>query len=168
MNRPEAILISNVETVPGESLAEALLALNNSHAEELSWLEPERMKQLVAQAFYARRIGNHDAFLFALDRDGRYDSPNFQWFQSRYTRFVYIDRIVVAPSARGNGYARRLYADLFDRAAEAGHDRIACEVNQQPPNPSSDAFHAALGFVEVGSASIHDGRKTVRYLERSL
>jgi predicted GNAT superfamily acetyltransferase len=58
----------------------------------------------------------------------------------------------------------RLYADLFDRAAEAGHDRIVCEVNRQPPNPASDAFHAALGFAEVGSANIHTGSRTVRTL----
>jgi predicted GNAT superfamily acetyltransferase len=134
----------------------------------LSWLERERLQDLVAQAFYARRLGNLDAFLIALDQDGHYDSPNFLWFRSRYPRFVYVDRIVVAPSARGLGCARRLYADLFNRAAEAVHDHIVCEVNQQPPNPASDAFHAALGFTEVGSASIHDGSKTVRYLSRRL
>ncbi|WFU81277.1 GNAT family N-acetyltransferase [Bradyrhizobium sp. CIAT3101] len=162
------IAITTSELSPGEKLAESMLALNNSHAEELSWLERERMQDLVAQAFYARRIGHLDAFLIALDQDGRYDSPNFLWFQARYARFVYVDRIVVAATARGMGCARRLYADLFDRAVEAGHDRIVCEVNRMPPNPASDAFHAALGFTEVGSASIHDGSKTVRYLSRQL
>ncbi|MGY8710565.1 GNAT family N-acetyltransferase [Bradyrhizobium sp. 18BD] len=160
--------ITRLEVSPGTPLCDALLALNNSHAEELSWLERERLQDLVAQAFYARRIGNLDAFMIALDQDGQYDSPNFLWFRSRYARFVYVDRIVVAASARGMGCARWLYADLFDRAAEAGHDRIVCEVNQQPPNPASDAFHAALGFAEVGSASIHNDSKTVRYLSRTL
>jgi predicted GNAT superfamily acetyltransferase len=37
-----------------------------------------------------------------------------------------------------------------------------------PPNPASDAFHAALGFVEVGTASVHDGSRTVRYLSQTL
>lgn len=168
MNQHMPIPIGISELSSGEALAEAILALNNSHAEELSWLERERLQDLVAQAFYARRIGHLDAFLIALDQDGKYDSPNFLWFRSRYARFVYVDRIVVAASARGMGCARRLYADLFDRAGEAGHDRIVCEVNQQPPNPASDAFHAALGFVEVGSANIHSGSKTVRYLSRAL
>ena len=36
------------------------------------------------------------------------------------------------------------------------------------PNPVSDAFHAALGFVEVGTASVHDGSRTVRYLSHAL
>ena len=74
------------------------------------------------------------------------------------------DRILVAPSARGRGCARQLYHDLFEYAAQAGHDRIVCEVNKTPPNPASDAFHAALGFVEVGNASVHGGSRTVRYL----
>lgn len=162
------IPVTRFEIAPRTPLCDALLTLNNSHAEELSWLERERLQNLVAQAFYARRIGDLDAFMIALDQDGQYDSPNFLWFRSRYARFVYVDRIVVAASARGMGCARRLYADLFDRAAEAGHDRVVCEVNRQPPNPASDAFHAALGFAEVGSASIHNGSKTVRYLSRTL
>ena len=150
-----------------EALAGALLTLNNAHAQELSWLEAERLQYLVREAFVARRIGNLDAFLLAFDQDARYDSPNFIWFRARYPRFVYVDRIVVAPSARGRGCARRLYDDLFEHAVRAGHDRIVCEVNKTPPNPASDAFHAALGFVEVGTASVHGGSRTVRYLSRT-
>jgi uncharacterized protein len=61
-----------------------------------------------------------------------------------------------------------LYRDLLDEASTAGHERIICEVNARPPNPESDAFHAALGFTEVGSACIHHNIKTVRYLSRAL
>jgi predicted GNAT superfamily acetyltransferase len=150
-----------------EALGKALLALNNAHAQELSWLEAKRLEYLIGEAFLARRIGRLDAFLLAFDQDARYDSPNFIWFRARYPRFVYVDRIVVAPSARGRGCARRLYDDLFEHAVCAGHDRIVCEVNKTPPNPASDAFHAALGFVEVGTASVHGGSRTVRYLSRT-
>src|SRR5882757_5499842 len=148
MNDPEIHSV-NASEISGEvSLRESLLALNNDHARELSWLEPQRLEYLVSEAFLARRIGNVDAFLLAFDQDARYDSPNFMWFRARYPRFVYVDRIVVAPSARGRGCARRLYADLFEHAVRAGHDRVVCEINMNPPNPASDAFHAALGFVE--------------------
>jgi hypothetical protein len=68
----------------------------------------------------------------------------------------------------GTGCARRLYRDLFEHAAEAGHERVVCEVNSSPPNPASDAFHAALGFVEVGTASVYDGSRTVQYLSHAL
>jgi hypothetical protein len=160
--------VTAADVAPTEPLGQALLALNNSHAQELSWLEPERLEYLVREAFLARRIGALDGFLLAFDQDAQYDSPNFLWFRARYKRFVYVDRIVVASSARGRGCAKKLYGDLFEQAVGAGHERVVCEVNSNPPNPESDAFHAALGFVEVGSASIHDGAKTVRYLAREL
>lgn len=146
----------------------ALLALNNVHALELSWLEPDRLSKLVAEAFVARRVGLADALLLAFDQDADYDSVNFLWFRARFDRFVYVDRVVVADAARGRGLARRLYDDLFAAARAAGHARIVCEVNSDPPNPASDAFHAALGFVPVGAAQIHGGEKTVTYLERRL
>jgi predicted GNAT superfamily acetyltransferase len=146
----------------------ALLALNNAHAAELSWLEPARFGVLLARAFHARQIGAAEAFLLAFDQDADYDSPNFLWFRERYPRFVYIDRVAVAPVARGRGHARRLYADLMEAATARGHDLVLCEVNSAPPNPASDAFHAALGFTEVGQADIHGGSKTVRYLMRTL
>ena len=168
MNDSELRSVVAVDIVRDEALGSALLALNNAHAQELSWLEPERLEYLIGEAFLARRIGNFDAFLLAFDQDARYDSPNFIWFRARYPRFVYVDRVVVAPSARGRGCARRLYSDLFEHAVRAGHDRVVCEVNKMPPNPASDAFHAALGFVEVGTASVHDGSRTVRYLSQTL
>jgi len=164
--RMEAITLADVSAT--KSLGKDLLALNNAHARELSWLEPERLRQLVEEAFLAKRIGDVDAFLLAFDQDARYDSPNFLWFRARFPRFVYVDRIVVASSARGRGCARCLYDDLFEIAVRAGHERVVCEVNSKPPNPSSDAFHAALGFVEVGTASVYEGSRTVRYLSRAL
>ncbi|HEY6630689.1 MAG TPA: GNAT family N-acetyltransferase [Rhizobiaceae bacterium] len=146
----------------------AVLALNNRHAEELSWLEPAELSHLVAGAFHARRIGDLEAFLIAFDQDADYGSPNFLWFKARYPRFAYVDRIVVASEARGRGHARRLYDDLFERAANAGHEIVVCEINSDPPNPGSEAFHAALGFCHVGEARIHGGKKAVRYFARQL
>jgi predicted GNAT superfamily acetyltransferase len=160
--------IDPIDIANDARLGEALLALNNAHAQELSWLAPERLAHLVGQAFLARRIGELDAFALALDQDADYDSPNFQWFRARFSRFVYVDRVVVAASARGRGYARKLYGDLFRHSRLAGHERVVCEVNTRPPNPQSDAFHAALGFIEIGRASIHNDSKTVRYLLREL
>lgn len=147
--------------------AAAVLALNNAHAVDTSHLEPEDLAALAGQAFAVDLIGDGaEAFLIALDQDADYDSPNFLWFQDRYERFVYIDRIVTAAASRGKGHARTLYEGLFARAAAAGHTMIGCEVNLDPPNPGSDAFHEAMGFAEVGRATINEGTKTVRYLAR--
>jgi predicted GNAT superfamily acetyltransferase len=149
-----------------DGLSLELLALNNAFAEELSFLTPEKAAGLIGKAFMAARVGEADALLIAFDQDAAYDNANFQWFRSRFSRFVYIDRVVVAPAARGQGLARALYEALFVRAA--GHERVVCEVNQEPPNPASDAFHASLGFAVVGSAALPGTGKTVRYFSRPL
>lgn len=160
--------MSNViEPVTPDAQA-GILDLNNRHAVELSWLEPQRLAMLVGEAFHARRVGEAEAFLMAFDQDADYDSPNFAWFRERYPRFVYVDRVVVDPAARGRGHARALYLDLFEKAAQAGHTVVTCEVNAEPPNPASDAFHAAMGFAEVGSAAIYGGEKQVRYFAKPL
>jgi predicted GNAT superfamily acetyltransferase len=146
-------LVSPIDLAGGIDPASPLLALNNAHAEELSLLDAARMGRLVGEAFMAARLGEADALLMAFDQDADYDSPNFIWFRDRYERFVYVDRVVVDPAQRGRGLARRLYEALFARAAAGGHTLVVCEVNAEPPNPASDAFHAALGFAEVGYQS---------------
>ncbi|WP_246154493.1 GNAT family N-acetyltransferase [Methylobacterium oryzihabitans] len=145
-----------------------VLALNNAHAVETSLLDEARLQALHRGAFRATGIGGGEAFLIALDQDADYASPNFLWFRERYPRFVYVDRVVTAPACRGLGLARALYRDLFAAAGAAGHGRVVCEVNSDPPNPVSAAFHAGLGFREVGAASVAPGGKVVRYLLRAL
>ena len=147
---------------------ERLLTLNNAHATELSLLDADHLAHLLSQAFWTARIGDVDAFMLTLDQSAGYDSPNHRWFRDRYPRFAYVDRIAVAPAARGRGLARALYAGAIQAAAAAGHTAIMAEVNSNPPNPASDALHAALGFQQVGAAPIHGGAKTVRYLMRPL
>lgn len=149
---------------------DAVLALNAAHETETSRLDLAALERLIEQSFRVATcdFGGRDGVLIALDQNAKYASVNFGWFRQRYQRFVYIDRVIVAPSARGRGLARLFYRELFAAASAAGHGVVCCEVNVDPPNPASDAFHAALGFVEVGRATIADGRKTVRYLVRQL
>ena len=106
--------------------------------------------------------------MIALDQNAPYLNPNFNWFKESRESFVYIDRVIVAASARGQGIARILYNDLFVAARQVGQDRVVCEVNIEPPNPVSETFHLALGFRAVGEASIHGGTKTVRYFEKTI
>lgn len=146
-----------------------LLALNNAHAVELSELDAAAFEDRIARACFARGYDDPAAFLLAYDeRAGAGLGPNYAWFKARYPRFVYIDRVVVDGAGRGRGIASRLYADLFAMAAAAGHALVGCEVNSDPPNPASDAFHARHGFAEVGLAHLADRGKTVRYLARCV
>lgn len=146
---------------------DAVLRLNQVHVTELSDLDAAALDRLVCEAFFTSVVNGGDAFLIAFDQEADYDSPNFRWFQARYGRFVYVDRIVVAAPARGRGLAKRLYESLFESACAKGQSIIACEVNHAPSNPASDAFHRAQGFEEVGRADLASG-KTVRYLVKRL
>ena len=157
--------IGGEELEAGAAVGRDLLRLNNAHATELSWLEAGRFRQLVGRAFVAWRVCPARALLLAFDQAAEYDSPNFLWFRARLPRFVYVDRVVVAAEERGRGLGRALYGALFEAAVRAGHDRVVCEVNSDPPNPVSDAFHAALGFTGMGAAVLPGG-KAVQYMVR--
>lgn len=159
--------VSDIRPIGPADLA-AVLGLNNLHARELSLLDEARLEHLIGQSYLALHVGEGDAFLIAFDERADYDSPNYLWFKARHPRFAYVDRVAVAARARGRGLARRFYEALFDRARADGHTMVACEVNLDPPNPDSDAFHAAMGFAEAGSAEIYGGERTVRYLVRRL
>jgi uncharacterized protein len=148
----------------------AVCELNNSFAQETSYLTEPEMSQLLRIAFYARGFAEQGsqlgALLIALDERAEYANANFAFFHGRRKRFVYIDRVITAERALRQGVARRLYEDLFLRAMAAQQTVVGCEVNLLPPNPASDAFHARMSFVEVGTAQLANG-KTVRYLERT-
>lgn len=146
----------------------ALLALTNAHAKETSFLSEDRWRSMIANAFSATCVSGTSALLIAFDQNAQYDNPNFEWFGERWSRFVYIDRVIVAEGHRGEGLARLLYGDLFARMKDTGHQRVGCEVNVDPPNPGSDAFHSKLGFVEQGRAALQDRGRMVRYLAKEL
>ena len=151
---------------PVSPALESLRTLNNEHARELSFAGAPHFTHLVAQAFFARHIGTA-AFIIAFDETADYDSENFLWFRARFPRFVYVDRVVTAAAARGQGHAATFYNALIQTAREAGQTQLTSEVNADPPNPASDAFHAKFGFAPIGSAALPNG-KTVRYFSRSL
>ena len=151
-----------------ETVQASLRDLNNANARETSFLTEADWAALIAEAFAAICVADAGALLITFDQNAAYHSPNYRWFQSRRDRFVYVDRIIVAESRRGEGLAGLLYNELFDRARTAGHDHVDCEVNLEPPNPGSDAFHTKMGFAEVGRAELEPGGKWVRYYEKLL
>lgn len=145
-----------------------LLALNNAHAEELSYKTPQGFRELIGAASHVRAAPGGLALLVAFHENCQYDSPNYLWLKARFPRFNYIDRVVVSAAARGQGLARRLYADLENRTLQEGRARLVCEINAVPPNPASDIFHQALGFAPVGEQVLADRGKTVRYWAKEL
>ena len=143
---------------------DAILALNEASVSLLSPLSPRRLAGLHAQAALhrvAEREGEVIGFLLAFRQGADYESPNYLWFAARYPQFLYVDRVVVADAARGQGVGALLYRDMFEFAAASGARLVTCEFDVDPPNPASAQFHARFGFREVGRQWVADGRKQV-------
>ena len=149
----------------------AILALNAESVHFLSPLDAMRLRDLHAQSAYHRVVEHEEkvaAFLLAFREGADYDSPNYRWFAQRYAQFLYIDRIVVAASARGLGFGAQLYDDILAFAAGTNAARLTAEFDVEPPNPVSAAFHQRYGFREVGTQWIGGDKKQVSLQAREL
>jgi len=149
----------------------AILTLNDESVRFLSPLTAERLEALHRSAAYHKVVEANDkiaAFLLAFREGAPYDSPNYLWFAERYPRFLYIDRIVVAPSHRGAGFGAMLYDDIAAFAARTGAPWLTCEFDIDPPNPASMRFHERMGFGEVGTQTIGGGKKRVSLQARAI
>jgi uncharacterized protein len=147
----------------------AVLALNEANVEATSALDQPKLEALASQADYFKVFAAEDqvaGFLIAFREEALYTSPNFLWFKKHYPRFLYIDRVVVDQQRRQSGIASTFYVDVESHARAARVPVVTCEVNLQPPNPISLAFHQRKGFVEVGTLTLES--KTVSLQAKRL
>ncbi len=148
----------------------AVLALNEAAIPAVNSISLTDLEQLAAQSCYFRVAIIEEkvlGFLLMLPPGASYKSLNYAWFSERYDDFAYVDRIVIDPAVVGKGIGRQFYNDAISVLAE-NHSRINCEVNIKPRNDASLAFHAALGFIEVGQRDTASGTKRVSLLSRVL
>lgn len=148
-----------------------VLSLNEEWVHHTSPLDEAGLAALHAQASYHRVVSSAEdvvAFALALREGAEYDSPNYRWFSERGGTFLYIDRIVVSSGHQNRGLGGALYDDLIASAHAAGVGRIVCEVDIEPLNAPSIAFHDRRGFVEVGTQWIKGGSKRVSLREMAL
>lgn len=143
---------------------EAVLALNEEFVCYLSPLNHERLIALDRQAELHVVVEEKDhvtAFLLAFREGADYDSMNYRWFAERYSRFLYVDRVVVSRSRQGTGAGALLYRYVFAHAAATQVPLVTCEYDVDPPNVVSERFHARFGFQEVGRQLVAGGEKSV-------
>ncbi len=152
MDDPAAVpLIRPIE----ESDLDRLLVINAANVPEVGPVDADGLAFLFGESAIALAVelGRELAgFCLVLGPGSSYDSVNYTWFMARYDDALYLDRVAVDARFRGRGLGRALYDEVARRmsADHPGLPRLTLEVNVEPPNPASLAFHAKQGFVEVG------------------
>jgi uncharacterized protein len=130
----------------------AVLALNHRFVDLLSPLDAERLLWLVGLSDHADVVEVDErivGFVVTMAPGSDYNSENYRWHARRYDdRFYYLDRIVIAEDMTRRGLAGFVYDAMEDVAR--GFGRMTLEVNIDPPNHGSLAFHERRGYVEVG------------------
>ena len=112
------------------------------------------------------RVGDAFAgFVVTVPREADHDSGNLVWFRERYDAFDYLDRIIVHEDFRRRSLAGQVYDEVEARTTRRA-PLLTLEVNIDPPNEASLAFHAARGFEQVGERDLDD--HTVAMLVKRL
>lgn len=147
----------------------SMLALNNGAAPAVPETSEADLAELLRASSFGFAAVSDDEFLgfvVGFEPGMDYASPNYLYFESRGTDHLYVDRIVVAEEARGMRIGQTLYRRVIALAVDQGRTEVTCEVNIEPPNPASLAFHSRLGFSEVGRQE--NGYATVALLTHPL
>lgn len=139
-----------------------VLEINAANLPEVGPIDADRLDLLVTDSVVAlvaeivHPAGPTIAgFCIVLGPGSTYDSVNYRWFMDRYDDAWYLDRVALDAGFRRQGLGTQLYAHVdreieARRAAGADIARLTLEVNVDPPNEPSMAFHTRHGFTEVG------------------
>ncbi len=149
----------------------AMLNLNNDAVPAVNELTHTEFARLLESSAHTIAAFDDDellGFVVLFSPGADYASENYVWFSERAESlgrdFLYVDRVVVAPSRRSSGVGALLYDRVFREAALSGRAEVTCEVNLDPPNPRSMAFHERRGFAAVGTQVTKGGAFTVSLL----
>lgn len=149
---------------------EVVRRLNEAEVPHVNSVPLEGFSWFLETADYFRLVRDADrvaGFLIGFLPGRPYDSLNYRWFEANVPSFLYIDRIVVSPDARGSGVGRMLYDD-FACFGSGRAESLTCEVNIRPANETSMRFHRNYGFEEVGRQETEGGAKEVSLMAKRL
>lgn len=147
---------------------DAIMRANNAEIPEVSELQNAtamRLLELADQALVAEVEGAFAGFAFALPGGiADFDALNYRWFEDNLEDYLYVERIVIADGNRGSGVGRALYDHLIE-TSERSH--LVSEVNTNPRNDASLAFHDRFGFEPIGELTYGDDITCVKLARKS-
>ncbi len=153
-----------------ENDLETILVINNATRLGILPLDDKRLRWFFERAVYFRVAevdGVVGGFIIGFRETAAHDSSNFLWFRGHYPAFVYIDRVVIAPTLRGRGLGRVFYTDV-QSYAELQVPMVACEVFLEPRNDAVVLFHGTFGFHEVAQRRMTGNNRRVSLLAKEL
>lgn len=146
---------------------EFILGLNAACRPAVSDMSAEEFRAISGWAhrvLVAEHEGRAVGFVILIRPKTAYPSDNYGWFEKQFDRHLYIDRVAVSDTARGLGVGRELYEAAAELAVAVHEQRLTCEVNEEPPNPESIAFHARLGFLWLASRPSRSGKVVAMFV----
>ena len=147
-----------------------VLRLNNASIPAVNELNSKDLEEIVMmsrKSWVIESEGVIVASLLILGPGESYQSNNYTWLEKQFTNFCYVDRIMVDAQAKRQGFGKQLYETLEVYAIEQKAEILLCEVNIEPPNPQSLAFHINLGW-EPFHVREHGPKKKVQYLKKHI
>jgi hypothetical protein len=126
--------------------------INEANVPEVGSVSLDRLRYLVGEsaiALAADLDGDVVGFCLVLAPGSGYDSSNYRWFAEHRPAAWYLDRVAIDAGRWGVGVGRALYDEVVVRLERRGVGALGLEVNSDPPNDRSLAFHQRQGFVEL-------------------
>lgn len=148
---------------------DALHAINSASTPGVSHETREGLEKIIQMSVcdvFVNADGMVQGFLTLIEPGTlAYTSPNLRWFEDWQARenvsLIYVDRIALAPTARGQGLGRFLYTGTALKYGQ--RDFMVAEINTKPDNPGSHRFHQRFGFERVGEQNFEPYDKAVAY-----
>ena len=149
-----------------------ILDLNRENEIWLTPLDEDLLSALANSApmfLLAEVDGQPVAFMIALRENNQVCQLKvYQWFNERYSSFLYIDRLVTHETFRGQGIGRLLYEKAVQKALEDQVPVLAAAIETIPYNERSLGFHKAMGFEEAGRILVRNETVEVSLQTKAL
>ena len=142
-----------------ESYIDEIYSINQDNVPEVGSLDSldQQRKLLSISSYHSILLKDGELIGFAIcfRESLQYWSENYKYFENKLDQFLYVDRIAIRSEYRRQGYAKKMYEDIFNFASEDDLP-VTAEVNTKPANQGSIRFHEYMGFKEVGQRSFDD------------